>query len=70
VVDGETGLVVESRVVDVRAALVRLLGDDALRARMGAAARARAVGEFSYDRLAARLAPLASGDLAGLGLLG
>jgi phosphatidylinositol alpha-1,6-mannosyltransferase len=70
VVDGETGLVVDSRVLAVRAALARILGDDSLRARMGDAARARAVAEFSYDHLVVRLAPLAAGDLSGLGPLG
>lgn len=68
VIDGETGLVVEPRdTVAVRAALDRLLRDDGQRARMGAAARARAATELSYDALAARLAPLASGDLGVLG---
>jgi phosphatidylinositol alpha-1,6-mannosyltransferase len=70
VIDGETGLVVEGRALDVRAALAALLADDGLRARMGAAARARAVAECSYDTLAARLAPIVAGDLAGLGPLG
>jgi phosphatidylinositol alpha-1,6-mannosyltransferase len=69
VVDGETGLVVDSRAVDVRSALAALLADDGLRACMGEAARARAVAEFSYDRLAARLAPVVAGDLTGLGPL-
>lgn len=64
VIDGETGFVVEPcDVVAVRAALDRLLRDDALRARMGRAARARAHAEHSSDVLAARLAPLAAGDL-------
>jgi phosphatidylinositol alpha-1,6-mannosyltransferase len=67
VVDGETGFVVDGRALDVRGALSALLADDGLRARMGAAARARAVMEFSYDTLAARLAPVVAGDLAGLG---
>jgi phosphatidyl-myo-inositol dimannoside synthase len=68
VIDGETGLVVAPRDVHgVRGALELLLADDALRARMGAAARARVEATFSYDLLAARLAPLASGDLTGLG---
>jgi phosphatidylinositol alpha-1,6-mannosyltransferase len=67
VVDGETGFVVDGRVLDVRGALAALLADEDLRARMGAAARARAVMEFSYDTLAARLAPVVAGDLAGLG---
>ena len=67
VVDGETGFVVEPRDVHaVRGALDRLLRDDALREQMGAAARARAATELSYDALAARLAPLAAGDLGVL----
>ena len=70
VVDGETGFVVESRALD---GACRARRDSwpttSLRARMGVAARARAVDEFAYDRLVARLAPLAAGDLAGLGLL-
>jgi phosphatidylinositol alpha-1,6-mannosyltransferase len=69
VVDGETGFVVSGRALDVRAAIEALLADDALRARMGDAARRRAVAEFSYDSLAARLAPVVAGDLAGLGAL-
>jgi phosphatidylinositol alpha-1,6-mannosyltransferase len=65
VVDGETGYVVEpTDMVAVRGALDRLLRDDALRSRLGAAARRRAVEELSYDVLAARLAPLAAGDLS------
>jgi phosphatidylinositol alpha-1,6-mannosyltransferase len=67
VVDGETGFVVEPRSVDaVRTALEQMLRDDELRARMGDAARARAAAELSYDVLAARLAPLAAGDLGTL----
>lgn len=65
VVDGETGLVVEPRDVRaVRSAIERLLTDDALRARLGAAARERALRELSYDVLARQLAPLAAGDLS------
>ncbi len=68
VVDGATGYVVEPRDVDaVRAALVRILDDDGLRARLGAAARVRAATTFSYDALATTLAPLARGDLSVLG---
>jgi len=67
VVDGQTGFVVDGRALDVRGAVGALLADDDLRARMGAAARARAVMEFSYDTLASRLAPVVAGDLAGLG---
>jgi phosphatidylinositol alpha-1,6-mannosyltransferase len=71
VVDGETGLVVTPRDVGVvRAALERLLRDDALRTRFGAAARRRAVDELSYDRLAARLLPVTRGDLGMLAPLG
>ena len=56
VLDHETGFVVDPNVLDATtAALRRLLDDDALRARMGAASRRRAVEEFSYDGLAARL---------------
>jgi glycosyltransferase involved in cell wall biosynthesis len=53
-------------VAEVRDALLRLLGDAGLRARYGAAGRRRAAAEFSYDQLAARLAPVAAGDLRGL----
>jgi len=58
VVHGETGLVVDHPhdPVAVAAALARLLGDADLRHRQGAAARARAVEQFSYDRLAIGLA--------------
>jgi len=67
VLDGETGFVVDPRdVAEVRAAIDVLLRDDGLRARMGTAARARAAAELSYDVLAARLAPLAAGDLGTL----
>ena len=67
VVDGETGLVVEPRDVDaVRAALARLLRDDAMRTGFGAAARRRAVDELSYDQLATRLLPITRGDLGAL----
>ena len=69
VVDGETGFVVESRAVDVRAALDRILRDDSLRVAMGEAARRRAVAEFAYEHLVARLAPLAAGEVADLGPL-
>jgi glycosyltransferase involved in cell wall biosynthesis len=48
----------------VRSAIERLLADRVLRARLGAAARERVVRELSYDALAARLAPVAAGDLS------
>jgi phosphatidyl-myo-inositol dimannoside synthase len=57
VADGETGLVVD-QAADAEAAahaLDLLLRDDERRAAMGCASRQRAVREFSYDVLAARL---------------
>jgi phosphatidylinositol alpha-1,6-mannosyltransferase len=63
VADGETGYVVEPKDVHaVRDAIRRLTEDDGLRTRMRAAARSRAVAEFSYDRLAADLRAVAAGD--------
>jgi phosphatidylinositol alpha-1,6-mannosyltransferase len=57
VADRETGFVVDrSDDVDaVELALTTLLDDQATRRRMGAAARERAMAEFSYDVLVARL---------------
>lgn len=60
VADGETGLVLDEPGADDAApraaeAFAALLDDDALRSRMGAAARRRALADFSYDVLAARL---------------
>jgi phosphatidylinositol alpha-1,6-mannosyltransferase len=58
VVDGETGLVVR-RPTDVGAvarAIGRLLGDQGLREKMGAASRGRVEASFDYDKLAPRLA--------------
>jgi len=70
VVDGKTGVVVAPRDVDAaRAAIERLVRDRVWRGRLGAAAGARARTDFSYDRLAARLAPLAAGALDTLGPL-
>jgi glycosyltransferase involved in cell wall biosynthesis len=52
VVDEETGLLVPPRdVAALRAALERLLGDEELRRRLGAAARERARTRFSWDRV-------------------
>jgi len=55
--DGTTGLVIDppDDVDAVARALTRLLDDDDLRRRMGQAARARTVENFSTDVLAARL---------------
>lgn len=65
--DGATGLVVDpfdaGAVAD---GLARLLTDPGLRHTMGIAARARAETAFAYNHLAARLQPLARGDLSGL----
>ncbi len=57
VVDGETGYVVAdpSDPAAVADRIARLLDDPAGSARMGAAGRERAVADFSYDVLAARL---------------
>lgn len=70
VVDGETGFVVAARdVTATRDAIARLVGDGALRTRMGEAARRRAVEHFDYDRLVADLAVVAVGDLSAVGPL-
>jgi len=65
VVDGETGFVVEPRDVHaVRVALARLCDDPEQRSRMGRAARERAVAEYAYDSLVARLLPMTRGDFS------
>lgn len=67
VLDGETGTVVDPNdVTALHHTLERLLLDPEARAAMGAAARAHAVTECSYDSRVARLAPLAAGDLGVL----
>ena len=64
VLEDETGYVVDPRDVDgVASHLRRLLDDPELRARLGAAARARAEAEWSYDHRVEPLARLAAGDL-------
>jgi glycosyltransferase involved in cell wall biosynthesis len=52
VVDDETGLLVEPGDVDaLRSALRRLLDDEELRRRLGAAARERVREHFSWERV-------------------
>jgi phosphatidyl-myo-inositol dimannoside synthase len=65
VAHGETGLIVDdpSDVAAVAKALEALLSDPDLRARLGSAARQRALAEFGYDMLARRLG-VALGALA------
>ncbi|HEY7790868.1 MAG TPA: glycosyltransferase family 4 protein [Vicinamibacterales bacterium] len=66
VADGETGLIVSTH--DHRAlaaAIVRLLQDSALRARMGAAGRARAGQRFSVERMVAETADVYRQLLSG-----
>jgi glycosyltransferase involved in cell wall biosynthesis len=56
--DGEDGFLVEARdVAGLRAALLRIAGDDELRSRLAASARARAE-DLSYVRYAERLTVL------------
>ena len=67
VVDGVTGFVVNPRdPAGVAGALDAVLCDPGLRRQLGTAARARAEAGFGYDTLAARLAPLAAGDVSVL----
>ncbi len=64
VVDGVTGRVVHGDdPLAVAAALAPMLDDATLRRRMGDAARARAIEEFDYTRLATRLADALGGRL-------
>jgi glycosyltransferase involved in cell wall biosynthesis len=52
VVDGETGFLVPPRDHEaMAAAIIRLLKDEGLRKRMGAAGRARAESRFSAERM-------------------
>ena len=66
VVDGVTGRVVHGDdALAVAAALAPMLDDDALRKQMGEAARTRAIEEFDYERLAARLGDALEGRVDG-----
>ena len=66
VVDGVTGRVVHGDdPLAVAAALAPLLDDATLRQQMGNAARARAIEEFDYARLAVRLDDALAGRLGG-----
>jgi phosphatidylinositol alpha-1,6-mannosyltransferase len=66
VVDGVTGRVVHGDdPLAVAAALAPMLDDATLRHRMGDAARARAIEEFDYGHLAARLGEALAGRLDG-----
>jgi len=54
--DGETALIVKAEdVQDLRRGLERLLGDPALRARLGERARAHCLRQFSYDAMLDRM---------------
>ncbi len=65
VVDGETGYIVPSRAVsEVTAALDRLSRDPGARSEMGIAARTRALDEYSYEHLVARLLPISRGEFS------
>ncbi|MGA8296470.1 MAG: glycosyltransferase family 4 protein [Acidimicrobiales bacterium] len=67
VLDQVTGLVVDrpADLVVASSALARLLDDEDLRRRMGSAARSRALEEFNYESLAARLEEALSKAEAG-----
>ena len=67
VLHGETGLLVNPEdPSEIAAAIVHLITDKDLAARLGAAGRARVLGEFTWDRVAERCwAALAEWDLAG-----
>jgi glycosyltransferase involved in cell wall biosynthesis len=56
IIDGETGILVPARDSDALAsAIVRLVGDSDLQARLGAAGRERAAQNYSVDKYVSRL---------------
>jgi glycosyltransferase involved in cell wall biosynthesis len=61
VIDGESGFLCERDAAALGAAVLRVLDDDGLRARMGRAAREDAVRRWTSDRSAEELASLLSG---------
>lgn len=66
VIDGESGLVVPPRnPARLADAILRVAGDEALRARLGAAGRARVMAEFSLARCVERYDALYHALLAG-----
>jgi glycosyltransferase involved in cell wall biosynthesis len=66
VIDGESGLVVPPRnPARLADAILRVVGDEALRERLGAAARARVTAEFSFARCVERYDALYHALLAG-----
>ncbi len=67
-VDGETGFVVPARNPSALASAInRLLGDTELRARMGAAGRARVLREFTLDKMVDRVLDLYKRSTPGAG---
>jgi len=65
VVDGETGFLRPRDARELGAAVQRLLEDDALRARMGRAAREHAVRTWTWDRSVEQLQALLAGHAEG-----
>lgn len=66
VVDGVTGLLVSGTDADeLQRAMTRLAADPAIRREMGAAGRARALRDFSWERAAAQVAQVHTRVLAG-----
>jgi glycosyltransferase involved in cell wall biosynthesis len=68
VVDGETGLLVPRGDTEALSkALIRLLGDEALRASMGAVARERVLKDFSNEKVWERWLRFYKEELAARG---